>query len=430
MYIDNTKFEEFRRIYEIIRSPLKISVYLLSLALLCLFLCSFGDAADFTSSQTYEFSTTCNENYIYQWDASDGDFQENDKCTFTWTAPNTNTLKDITISLSVTDKTCSCRSSNSIIIKVIPYVETKQQTEVSLNNTTPINQNNSSTLEDKTIESQDPQQIAENNSEDAVNGILIANATLADQASIDKNESEFIANETIESVSDANQDVKELPDQKTITENSPNNDDFQSDAAGNTIEEIANYINSKLFASGIVEEEGMTDHMEQNKNRTLTIPMDDDTNVDIVFERSNPMMDTTYVAMNETNTDSNEGGLNQISSNDAASSSTTAEKSLEKNQTDAIAGNTSAEIILLLNESDESELKPMAEENSNNAGLLRSIASESEPNDIIEQANAANDQASISDKQSAAVEDLPDYIPNNYESSTLENPLEPAMNQT
>jgi hypothetical protein len=98
-------------------------------------LCPTGFAADFYSGNQYTFSTYYNENYIYQWSASAGDYNENGQDTFSWVAPDVKMPEEISISLSIIDKTCSCHANYYRTITVNPIDETKLNVE-SISNST------------------------------------------------------------------------------------------------------------------------------------------------------------------------------------------------------------------------------------------------------------------------------------------------------
>jgi len=105
----------------------------ISIALFLSFLCSTGSATNFVSGHQYTFEAVYNENYIYKWSASAGNYQDSDKSTFTWTSPDARNPEDVIIHLSVTDKTCSCHSTDSKTIAVLPLEETKLDTKALSN---------------------------------------------------------------------------------------------------------------------------------------------------------------------------------------------------------------------------------------------------------------------------------------------------------
>jgi hypothetical protein len=164
-----------------IRSRLAISctswTLRFTVILILLALCHIVSAADFISGHQYTFSSTYNENYVHQWSTSAGSYQENDKNTFTWIAPIVNTSTDVTISLSVIDKSCSCHSTNSRTITVLPLKETILDTKALSNST------NSTIIENATkIENTIDKNTTENIAGKAAAATPIDNITSVDNA--------------------------------------------------------------------------------------------------------------------------------------------------------------------------------------------------------------------------------------------------------
>ncbi len=117
------------------------------ITLLPLILFSVCSALDFHSGDQYMFTINANNDggYEYQWSASSGNYNENDKNTFIWAAPIVNVPTEVIISVAVTDIACDCHATLPETITVLP-AEKKDTEEKSISNGTNLTQfNNSST---------------------------------------------------------------------------------------------------------------------------------------------------------------------------------------------------------------------------------------------------------------------------------------------
>lgn len=103
--------------------------------LLLQLICSVCVANDFQAGNQYIFNTEYDINYLYDWNASSGYYQENNKNTFVWTAPDVETPTEVTIAVFVTDKTCGCHSNADKVITVLPLEVIKQMPDLGNNDT-------------------------------------------------------------------------------------------------------------------------------------------------------------------------------------------------------------------------------------------------------------------------------------------------------
>ncbi len=95
--------------------------------MIALVLCAVCSAIEFYGGIEYTCNTEYNENYAYKWSASAGYYQENDKNTFAWTAPDVDSPTDVAFSVSVVDKRCGCQKNFDTAITVLPREEIKLQ---------------------------------------------------------------------------------------------------------------------------------------------------------------------------------------------------------------------------------------------------------------------------------------------------------------
>lgn len=105
-------------------------ISVLYVVLLLLLSCSIASATEYSSGLQYTFSFNYNENYIYKWGATVGSYSEDDRNVFTWTAPDVDAPANVVISVRVLDRRCSCETSDSIEIRVLPD-ETEPKPEVA-----------------------------------------------------------------------------------------------------------------------------------------------------------------------------------------------------------------------------------------------------------------------------------------------------------
>ena len=105
-------------------------------AMSLIFFISEVSAIDYYSGDTYTFSSSHSQNYIYKWSASEGSYSESDKSTFLWTAPDVDSSREAVISLSVTDITCDCRSKGEMTLTILPREENStEEDSKSINST-------------------------------------------------------------------------------------------------------------------------------------------------------------------------------------------------------------------------------------------------------------------------------------------------------
>lgn len=105
-------------------------------AMSLIFFISEVSAIDYYSGDTYTFSSSHSQNYIYKWSASEGSYSESDKSTFLWTAPDVDSSREAVISLSLTDITCNCRSKGEMTLTILPREENStEEDSKSINST-------------------------------------------------------------------------------------------------------------------------------------------------------------------------------------------------------------------------------------------------------------------------------------------------------
>jgi hypothetical protein len=183
------------------------SISLLSIVVFIL-LSSAGIAMDFESGLQYTFEAVHNENYIYRWSASSGNYQENDKSTFIWTSPEVSTPVDVVISLSVTEKTCSCNSINSKKISILPRKETKLDIKAISNNT------NSTIISDNA----ELAPVLSNGTENSTATISISEYGTSDAASESPKNIMILSNQTVDTLSLEDSQSLDLAQNNTATQ--------------------------------------------------------------------------------------------------------------------------------------------------------------------------------------------------------------------
>jgi len=305
-------------------------------------LCPTSFATDFYSGHQYTFSFTYNENYIYQWSASTGNYQENDKNTFAWTAPEVKTPTEVPISLLVIDKTCSCHSNSNTIITVLPREEIKLKTESSSNstNSTPIN------------DSIKLPQILSNNTENSTIVIPIGNDTILDPASESLENVTAPVNLTLDAVSvtdsasldssqndtTTNLDVPENSRELNLAANEqeinlttlsqpksdPNANLDNALAKEQKTTETSSQVDPSQFVADLAEDrvdqsgttenpsgmESVNKEVDQKGPNTIsdasTLTFSDGTKVDVAFVENDPVSSTTFVTLHGDDTEQGE----------------------------------------------------------------------------------------------------------------------------
>ena len=359
MYKENKKCANRQRFPRTIRShPIEICISWtswLSLGFLFLFLCSAGAATDFYSGHQYTFNSTFNENYIYQWSASTGNYEENGQDTLAWVAPNVNSPTSVTISLLVIDKTCSCHSNSNTIITVLPLEETKLKTESSSNstNSTPIN------------DSIKPPQILSNNTGNSTVVIPIENDTILDPASESLENVTAPVNLTLDAVSatdsasldssqndtttnlDVPENSRELnlaPNEQEINlttlsqpKSDPNANLDNALAKEQTTTETSSQVDPSQFVADLAEDrvdqsgttenpsgmESVNKEVDQKGTNIIsdasTLTFSDGTKVDVAFVENDPVSSTTFVTLHGDDTEQSEIISGSDDSNNAGS---------------------------------------------------------------------------------------------------------------
>jgi hypothetical protein len=320
------------------RPSVKNPFYSISLLLIVVFilLSSTGSAMDFVSGHQYTFEAVHNENYIYRWSASSGNYQENDKSTFTWTAPEVSTPADIVISLSVTEKTCSCNSINSKEISVLPRKETRLDIKAISNNT------NSTTISDNA----ELALVLSNSTENSTATISISGYRTLDAASESPKNIMILSNQTTDTLSLADSQSLDLAQNDTATQSatiiSGNDSNEVIAAVSRENATLANLISGSdsaiiiendsaniavsgetLFISGanpsqatepvtdkskqgaIVENPSVAEASNEVANQndqnaaeeTCTLSFGDGVDINVVFEQSSSLADETHVVI-------------------------------------------------------------------------------------------------------------------------------------
>lgn len=353
------------------------------IALFILITCETCFATDFFSGNQYTFNTDYNENYIYQWSTSNGHNQEIDRSTLDWIAPDVNSPTDVTISVSVIDRTCECRSTFSKTINVLPLAETKLDTKALSNST-------NSTIIENTTEKLNylMRSITEN-----ITGVS------------NKNTTENIAGNITEKSA-----TTTLSDNTTSADNATLAQAKQATGAfGYTYEQIG--MNSENTTSTPAKEEvpqqikatqkalGEPDTQSEN-NKTITLQFGDDIKVELVSQKVH-LLDN-YLVINKSDDITNKL-YSAASEPDPATGQTelAANQSNESIDQTPVATNNS---VLAIKQSDVLNQTTLSD-NKSDQSKGQTPAIEIKPESIANQSNTASNQPSIESNQSAEPKD-------------------------
>jgi hypothetical protein len=268
----------------------------LCIVVFLLFHCSISSAMDFYSGNQYTFSTPYNEDYIYQWSAtSSSSYQEINKNTIIWTAPDVDSPTEIMISVLITNKTCKCYLNLYKIIILMPNKISKQKNEFILNKT------NSIPIEEPDTSSSSSDFVQSDDEIDAIALINGSNATAANPA-------------------------------KIIALNLYNSSQSSSDQIGEAIDQVkSNEISSGEESTGKQVDEGDTN----DSCKDIQLIFDDGTEIVMAFVESRPGI----YAANEVTVDNGdesalEGGTSSMENNTQLSESDLNQTLVGANQTE------------------------------------------------------------------------------------------------
>jgi hypothetical protein len=255
----------------------------LYIAVLILIISSGASATNYISGDQYTFSTPYSENYIYKWSASAGNYQENDKSAFDWKAPDVNSSTEVTISVLLTDKTCSCQSMDSKTVTVLPNEETKLSIK-SLSNST----NSSDNLSDNN----ESMPISTNLTQNESISIQEGNDTKLDPAS------EYPENLTTPENLSLKAEIEKEP---TLSDLDQNNTDTDANVQESNPEQ-------DLASSGY--ENGTTTEsqpiLDTNAIEISTLSFSEGTKVDVAFVENSPVSSSTFAILHGDNTEPGE----------------------------------------------------------------------------------------------------------------------------
>ncbi|MCX6674626.1 MAG: hypothetical protein NTY37_12705 [Methanothrix sp.] len=256
----------------------------LFLIMLVLILNSSALAINFYSGNQYKFGDNYNENYICHWDASSGSYQEIDKNTAVWIAPDVNSPTEVALYVSVTDKACGCHSNYNKIITVLPREEIKLEIEATSNST------NSTSINPAQInDSTEQLPNLANNTEDLKVEMPIGNDTLLDPVS----ESPENITEPVNLTSDAL--ALSLPE-KSPEQNKSDPDANQYDKP--TAAETPSQVDPSYPVADLADNPLGTES-DNIISDVSTLSFSDGTKVDVVFAESSSGSDTAYVILHE-----------------------------------------------------------------------------------------------------------------------------------
>lgn len=355
------------------------------IALFILITCETCFATDFFSGNQYTFNTDYNENYIYQWSTSNGHNQEIDRSTLDWIAPDVNSPTDVTISVSVIDRTCECRSTFSKTINVLPLAETKLDTKALSNST------NSTIIENTTEKlnylmrsitenitgvsnKNTTENIAGNITEKSAETTLVDNTTSADNATLAQAKQATGAygysyqqiGTNSENNTTSTPAKEEVPPQIKATQKAPTQTDTQPEVNKITTLQFGNDIKVELVSQKI--------HLLDNF---------------LVINKSNDILNKPYSAANEPDPAAGQTELGDNQSNESIDQMPVATNNsvLEIKQSDAVLNQTT----LNDNQSDLSK------------GQTPDV--EIKPELIVNQSNPDSNQPNIETNQSVKSED-------------------------
>ena len=240
-----------------------------------------------------------------------------------------------------------------------------------------------------------------------------------------------IVNDTIESIGVAS-NGEGASSNENFDESNVNEDEISnSDGERNALDEIADHIKEMEDASGVADKLEITNKIEEEIEKTYTLIFEDDIKIDIIFEKSNPMMESAYVELNETDANSKEGDSGTSDGSDGSDtipSINMTENSISMiNQTASAIGNLLAETIIPDNTSESKYIEPIMEENESSLFVSKPELDYQEPDHATNQNNDAISMLApvAPAEQQAAEESLPDQGWNDEELLTLpESPTE------
>ena len=307
-----------RGLYKNFHAPRSICIFIV---LLFFGLSLSSVSTNYISGHEYVFNFDYNENYIYQWNASSGDYQENDTNTIAWRAPEVNAPTEVTISVLVTDKTCSCQSIDSKMVTVLPNEETKTNLSNSTNSTkfdnntkiviisTNLTQNSTIPIQkgNDTAASEYPENLTAK--ENLTLGAEIENEpTLSD---LDQNETETHANVP---ESNPEQDLAPIGYENGTTTKSQQILDTN---ANQMIDEIDLGVTAD---NPSVTESAIDAAKQEDQKRILefsTLSFSDGTKIDVAFVEGSTESSATFVKLHQDNTVWNEIISGSADSNNA-----------------------------------------------------------------------------------------------------------------
>lgn len=275
------------------------------------------------------------------------------------------------------------------------------------------------------------QEIDVNLTEEIMKISSFANYTADSLISLNSENIIDIVNDTIESIGVAS-NGEGASSNENFDESNVNEDEISnSDGERNALDEIADHIKEMEDASGVTDKLEMTNKIEEEIEKTYTLIFEDDIKIDIIFEKNNPMMESAYVELNETDASSKEGDSGTSDGSDGSDtmpSINMTENSVSMiNQTASAIGNLLAETIIPDNTSESKYIEPIMEENESFLFVSKPELDYQEPDHATNQNNDAISMfAPIAPaEQQAAEESLPDQGLNDEELLTLpESPTE------
>lgn len=284
----------------------------LMVVLLALLLCSGVAGAYFYSNNHYTFHTIFNANYIYQWSSSAGTYQENDKDAFLWIAPDVDRPTEVTISVKVINRTCLCKTSDSIRIMIRPVEATRPNINYTFDKA---NSSQIGNIADLNLTSTDPENVEfiknltfeTKNITETLQPDLIRNDTSIENETMrpenDKNQiMAFIGHETatfadLTSGSNFAENFENYStNEATIGETLSTTNAYPS-AAAEDPEVASDQSNQATTAEDPLAAEVQID--QSLAEEICTLSFGDGVEVDIVFEQSNSLADTAYVIIQE-----------------------------------------------------------------------------------------------------------------------------------
>ena len=330
---------------------------------------------------------------------------------------------------SINSSTISSIPANLSIVRDLPPMEDKA-------NVSQILQQNASDnyFELLTPDSHDSIQgidVNVNLTEETMKISSFANYTADSLISLNSENIIDIVNDTIESIGVAS-NGEGASSNENFDESNVNEDEISnSDGERNALDEIADHIKEMEDASGVADKLEITNKIEEEIEKTYTLIFEDDIKIDIIFEKSNPMMESAYVELNETDANSKEGDSGTSDGSDGSDtipSINMTENSISMiNQTASAIGNLLAETIIPDNTSESKYIEPIMEENESSLFVSKPELDYQEPDHATNQNNDAISMLApvAPAEQQAAEESLPDQGWNDEELLTLlESPTE------